>query len=78
MIAGLLATTEGFSDMVEDLGMVNNLIPAWNAMLFMQDVIRLDYSVETTWICAGVNLLFSVVSIFVIGKCFESEKIVNG
>lgn len=78
MIGGMLATTEGFKPMIEDLGMVNNLIPAWNTMILMQDIINLEYTMNPIWISCGINLLFSVVSIYVIGKCFESEKILNG
>lgn len=78
MIGGMLATTEGFKPMIENLGMTNNLIPAWNTMILMQKIINLDYSLSAVWISCGINLLFSVVSIYVIGRCFESEKILNG
>ncbi|MBQ9142495.1 MAG: ABC transporter permease [Lachnospiraceae bacterium] len=78
MIGGMLATTEGFKPMIEDLGMINNLIPAWNSMLLMGDIIQLEYSVSSALISSGVNLLFSVISIWIVGRCFESEKIVNG
>ena len=78
MIGGMLATTEGFKPMIEDLGMVNNLIPAWNTMILMQNIINLEYALTPVWISCGINLLFSVMSICVIGRCFESEKILNG
>lgn len=78
MIGGMLATTEAFKPMIEDLGMTNNLIPAWNTMILMQKIINLDYSLSSVWVSCGINLLFSVVSIYVIGRCFESEKILNG
>ena len=78
MIGGMLATTEGFKPMIEDLGMINNLIPAWNTMLLMQDIIQLEYSVNATLISCGVNLAFSIIAILAVGKCFESEKIING
>ena len=77
MVGGMLASTEGFRPMIDQLGQINHLIPAWNAMLFMQDIIRLEYEVGTAWICCGMNLLFSVIAILVTGKCFESEKIIN-
>ncbi len=78
MIAGMLATTEGFKPMIESLGMINNVIPAWNSMLLMGDIIQLEYSTGSALISSGVNLLFSVIAIWVVGRCFESEKIVNG
>lgn len=78
MIAGMLATTEGFKPMIESLGMINNVIPAWNSMLLMGDIIQLEYSASSALISCGVNLVFSVIAIWVVGRCFESEKIVNG
>ena len=78
MIGGMLATTEGFKPLIEDLGMVNNLIPAWNTMILMQNIINLENAITSVWISCGINLLFSVMSICVIGRCFESEKILNG
>lgn len=78
MIAGMLATTESFKPMIEGLGMINNVIPAWNSMLLMGDIIQLKYSVSSALISSGVNLLFSIISIWIVGRCFESEKIVNG
>lgn len=78
LVVGMLGTTEGFKPMIESLGMINNFIPAWNAILLMQDIIILDYSANLILITCVVNLLFSVIAIWVIGRCFESEKIVNG
>ena len=78
MIAGMLATTESFKPMIESLGMINNVIPAWNSMLLMGDIIQLEYSVSNALISSGVNLLFSIIAIWIVGRCFESEKIVNG
>lgn len=78
MIGGMLATTEGFKPIIESFGMINHLIPAWNTMLIMQEIIQLEYSANATLISCGVNLLFSAIAIFVVGRCFESEKIING
>ena len=77
-VGSLLANTEGFESTIASMGMVNNLIPAWNTMLIMQKIIQMDYSMNATLISCGVNILFSVVAIYLMGKFFESEKIVNG
>lgn len=78
MICGMLVTTEGFKPMVEKLGMINNMIPAWNSMLLMGDIIKIEYSLNNVLISCVVNLIFSIIAIIIIGRCFESEKIVNG
>lgn len=78
MICGMLATTEAVKPIIKSLGMVNNIIPAWNSMILLQNIIKCEYSLDSVLIASAVNLIFSVVSIFIIGKCFESEKILNG
>lgn len=77
MLGGMLGTMEGFKPMIESLGVVNDLIPAWNTIFLMQDIIKLDYSMSTVFLTCGINILFSTGAIFFIGKCFESEKIIN-
>lgn len=77
-VGSMLVNTEGFKSVIEHMGIVNNLIPAWNTMLIMQKIIQMDYSMNTILISCGVNLLFSVGAIYLMGKFFESEKIVNG
>lgn len=77
-VGGVLSSNEGFKSTIENMGIVNNLIPAWNTMLIMQKIIRMEYSMNTTLISCGVNLLFSVAAIYLMGKFFESERIVNG
>ena len=64
--------------MIESLGMINNIIPAWNSMLLMGDIIKLEYSVNNVLISCGVNIVFSILTICLVGRCFESERIVNG
>ncbi len=78
MVGGMLASTDGFKPLIERLGRINYLIPVWNTMLFMQDIIRLDYIGDAIWICCGINVLFSIIAIVVTGRCFESEHIING
>lgn len=78
MVAGILSAAEGFKPMIESLGMINNIIPAWNSMLLMGDIIKLEYSVNNALISCGVNIVFSILTICLVGRCFESERIVNG
>ena len=74
----MLTVVESFGEIVDDLGMMNAYIPAWNTMVVMQDVVACDYSPEFVAVTCIVNLLFAAVAIFVTGRLFENEKIVNG
>ncbi|MBP0957560.1 MAG: ABC transporter permease [Oscillospiraceae bacterium] len=78
MVASMLTVTESFGEAVDDLGMKNACIPAWNTMVVMQDIIAFDYSPAFAVTTCLVNLLFAVIAIFVTGRLFEKEKIVNG
>ena len=78
MISAFLSTVDSFKASIEKLGDVNYLIPAWNSMQSLKDILCLDYSGRSILIGCVVNILLSVVSVFIIGRCFESEKIVNG
>lgn len=77
MVAAMLSTVDAFSSVVENLGMVNNIIPAWNTIINMQKIISLDYSASAVIITCIANLIFSVLAIFVTGKLFENEKILE-
>lgn len=78
MVASMLTVVESFGEVVDDLGMINACIPAWNTMVVMQDIIAFDYSPAFAVTTCAVNLLFAVIAIFITGKLFENEKIVNG
>ncbi len=78
MVAGMLTMSEDIAEKVDELGMVNAVIPAWNTMVVMQDIIELDYSPAFAIISSLINFAFTAICIFVMGKCFENEKIVNG
>ncbi len=78
MVASMLTVVESFGKVVDDLGMINACIPAWNTMVVMQDIIAFDYSPVFAVTTCVVNLLFAVIAIFITGRLFENEKIVNG
>ena len=78
MVASMLTVVESFGEVVDDLVMINACIPAWNTMIVMQDVIACDYSPEFVAVTCIVNLLFAAISIFITGRLFENENIVNG
>lgn len=44
--------------------MINNIIPAWNSMLPLGNIIKLECSVNNVLISCGVNLVFSIIAIF--------------
>lgn len=78
LIGGMLSTTEAFKPMIDELGMINNIIPAWNSMIQMQHIIKCEYTATPILISCAINLIFSAIAVVVIGKFFESEKILNG
>ena len=78
MVASMLTIVESFGEVVDDLGMINACIPAWNTMVVMQDIIAFDYSPAFAVTTCAVNLLFAVIAIFITGRLFENERIVNG
>ena len=78
MVCSFLTTMDSFAAAIENLGIVNHLIPAWNAIQDLKDIICLDYSSTNVLISCGVNIVVSLLAVFLVGKCFESEKIVNG
>lgn len=78
MIPSMLATTESFSESIEKLGETNYFIPVWNSVKMLQDVVRLEYTVSNACIMIAVNVVAAVVGIFIVGRLFNREKIVNG
>lgn len=78
LIGSMLSGTEGFKPVVEEMGFINNLIPTWNSMVQMQGIIKYEYSVSSIVVSCVVNLVFSALVVMLIGKFFESEKILNG
>ena len=78
MVASMLTVTESFGEAVDGLGLINACIPAWNTLVVMQDIIAFDYSSAFSLTTCLINLLFAVIAIFVTGRLFEKERIVNG
>lgn len=78
IIPGMLSMSAAFKDMVQDLGSINNLIPGWNAIITVQNIIQCNYTMQNIAISCGVNILFSVLCIVVISRLFEKESILNG
>jgi ABC-type Na+ efflux pump permease subunit len=77
IIPMLLGSTERFSASIEEIGIINYLIPVWNSAKLLKDVIELSYSVPSLVLTCIMNLIVAVAGIFVIGRLFEQEKIIN-
>ena len=77
MIAGMLGMNESFTASVEKLGNIKFIIPAWNSMLVMQNIIELDYTPVSVVITCISNLIYTVIAIIIVGRLFENERIVN-
>ncbi len=78
MIGSMLTMSEPTKSMIEDLGIINYCIPAWNASMMLQDLIEMQHSMSNLLLCCVVNLVFSGIALFAVGRCFESERIING
>lgn len=78
MIGGFLTTAEGFNNVIEELGTINFVIPAWNSIICLKDIMSLDHTMSAVAITCAANLIFSIIAVFITGRLFENEKIVNG
>ncbi|MBQ6212679.1 MAG: ABC transporter permease [Ruminococcus sp.] len=78
MVPALLSSTESFSESIDKLGTTNYIIPVWNSVKVLQDVIRLEYTVQNVCIMAAVNIVAAAVGVLIVGRLFNREKIVNG
>ncbi|MBO7452203.1 MAG: hypothetical protein J6U54_17885, partial [Clostridiales bacterium] len=77
MIPSLLSSTEGFSKIISDFGFKNYFIPVWNSVMVMQDVLEMDYSLVALIPVCIINILVACIGVFIVGKLFENEKVVN-
>ncbi len=78
MLAGMFTLNDDFMALVEDFGFANYFIPAWNSMLMMKDIIKMDYSVLSVVVTCSMNLVLTFIAIFIVGKLFDHENIING
>lgn len=78
MIPSMLGSTESFSASIDSLGTVNYVIPVWNSVQLLKDIIELDHTAVNVIITCAVNIVAAAVGIFAVGKLFENEQIVNG
>lgn len=77
MIAGMLTMSDNIRDAVEGIGTVNYLIPAWNTMRVMQEIIAAKYDAVNVAITCGVNLVVTVLMIAVISRLFDREAMLK-
>ena len=78
MVAGMLTMNDSFAEIIQNLGMWNYVIPAWNSMLLMQDIIQMHYTFTHFIIACCTNVVITALLIFIVGRLFENEKIING
>ena len=78
MIPSMLSSTDSFSEKIDSLGETNYVIPVWNSIKMLQDVIRLEYTVQNACTMIAVNVAAAVIGVFIVGRLFNREKIVNG
>lgn len=78
MLPVMLTMTDSFGDKVSSLGIINFFIPVWNTLHVMQGILSADYAISDLLISCGVNAVFCAAIIWIVGRCFKSERIVNG
>ena len=77
MVAGMLTMSDGIRDAVEGFGVVNYVIPAWNTMRIMQEIIATRYDAVNVAITCGVNLAATVCLIAIVSRLFNRESIIT-
>ena len=77
MVCAMLTMSESIKEMVEGFGIYNYFIPAWNTMRVLQEMIEMKYDLINVVITCGVDLLVTVVMIFIVSKLFNREKMLS-
>lgn len=77
VVGTMLTMNDNFNEMITGLGMINNIIPVWNSVIMMQQLLQMDYSVTGVLISSGINIVFTAVLILILGQLFKNEKIIN-
>ena len=78
MIPSLLSSSENFSQKIDSLGTTNYLIPVWNSIKTLQDVVKVQYTGVSVLITVFVNIIVAVLGVLLVGRLFNREKIING
>ena len=78
MIPSMLGSTDSFASSIEKLGTANYLIPVWNSMTLLKDILELNTTAANVILTCVVNIAAAAIGLFVVGRLFENEKIVNG
>ncbi len=74
MVAGMLTMSDNIRELIDNFGIYHYLIPAWNTMRIMQEIIAMKYDGVCVLITCGVNLVVTVVMIAAVGKLFNRES----
>lgn len=77
MVAGMLTMSDNIREMVESIGMVNYVIPAWNTMRIMQEIIAMKYDAVHVAVTCGVNLVVTCCMIAIVSRLFSRESILT-
>ena len=77
MVAGMLTMSDNIREAVEGIGVVNYVIPAWNTMRMMQEIISMKYQAVNVAITCGVNLVAACCMIAVVSRLFKRESILT-
>ena len=77
MVAGMLTMSDNIRDAVESLGIVNYLIPAWNTMRNLQEIITMNYDAVNVAVTCAVNLVVTCLMIAIVSRLFQRESMLT-
>lgn len=55
----------------------NYFIPVWSSVKMLQDVISMECTLQHIIITFTVNIIAAIICVLVIGRLFNTEKIIN-
>ena len=76
MIGGMMTTSDAFRQTIDSLGLWNSVIPAWNSLLLMGEVVNGTHTAAELLLTCGSNLLFAALAAVIAGWCFRQDRII--
>lgn len=77
MIASMLTMSDNIREAIEGIGVCNYLIPAWNTMRVLQEIIAMKYDAVNVLITCSVNLVVTCLMIAIVSRLFKREAMLT-
>ncbi len=78
VVGSMFTMNENAEAVIQSLGIGNDLIPAWNSMQVMQQILQMESHAADVLITCGVNIAVTLFLVWLVGFFFKREKIING